>query len=230
MSGFNVLFVAVALSVAGLGLLRQLPPQQSPLAPLSLADPIGWTTAGKLRQLAGETEPCHLLLTRSSVSFRPVPNRSEGDFCGYAGAVALPGEPAVYAGGPVQVSCPLAAALTLWQRDVVGPAAKRHLGNGVRRIEHAGSYACRRVYGSKMGAVSQHASANAIDITGFRLADGRVISVANDWSGTDESRRAFLRDVRDGGCRLFSGVLGPDYNVEHRDHFHLDMGLYRVCR
>ncbi|WP_208534621.1 extensin family protein, partial [Pseudomonas aeruginosa] len=25
-------------------------------------------------------------------------------------------------------------------------------------------------------------------------------------------------------------VLGPDYNAAHRDHFHLDMGLWKVCR
>jgi len=36
--------------------------------------------------------------------------------------------------------------------------------------------------------------------------------------------------VRDGACRFFDVVLGPDYNDAHRDHFHLDMGAYRACR
>jgi hypothetical protein len=230
MSGFNVLLVAVALAVVGLGLLRQLPSQLSPLAPLNLTDPIGWTTGRKLMRLTGESEQCRTLLAGASVDFAAVPDYSDGGFCGYAGAVAISGGTAAFAGGSVRVSCPLAAALVLWEREVVGPASERLFGTAVRQIEHAGTYACRRVYGRRTGAVSQHASANAIDVTGFRLADGRRISVARDWSGGDPARRAFLREVRDGGCRLFAGVLGPDYNIEHRDHFHLDMGLYRTCR
>ncbi|MFN3798647.1 MAG: extensin family protein, partial [Sphingobium yanoikuyae] len=46
---------------------------------------------------------------------------------------------------------------------------------------------------------------------------------------------AFLRDVRDGACGLFSTVLSPDYNAAHRDHFHLDQAErgatgWRACR
>ena len=171
-----------------------------------------------------------MLLARSTLAFAPVPDRSEGEFCGYANAVAISGGTTAYGEAPTRVSCPLAAALYMWDREVVRPAAERRLGAPVRRIEHAGTYACRRVYGRKVGAASQHARANAIDVTGFRLADGRTIRVARDWEGADPAARAFLRDVRDGACRLFAGVLGPDYNVAHRDHFHLDMGLYRVCR
>ncbi len=230
MSGFNVLLVVAAFAVVALGLLRQLPPQLSPIAPLNLADPIGWTTAAKLMRLTAEPEHCRGLLADSAVVFRPIPDRSDGDFCGYSGAVAISGGSAGFAGGAVRVSCPLAAALSVWEREIVQPAAKRRFGTVVRQIEHVGTYACRRVYGRRIGPVSQHASANAIDVTGFRLADGRTISVARDWSGSDAAARAFLRDVRDGGCRLFASVLGPDYNAEHRDHFHLDMGLYRVCR
>ena len=41
---------------------------------------------------------------------------------------------------------------------------------------------------------------------------------------------AFLREVRDGACRWFRAVLGPEHNAEHRDHFHLDRGLWNACR
>jgi hypothetical protein len=51
----------------------------------------------------------------------------------------------------------------------------------------------------------------------------------SDWRG-DPGERAFLREVRDGGCRLFRGVLSPDYNEAHSDHFHFDMGPYSLCR
>jgi hypothetical protein len=53
--------------------------------------------------------------------------------------------------------------------------------------------------------------------------------VLKDWPESNE-RAAFLREVRTGACRFFDGVLSPDYNAAHRDHFHFDRGPYRVCR
>jgi hypothetical protein len=34
----------------------------------------------------------------------------------------------------------------------------------------------------------------------------------------------FLRDVRNGACRAFDGVPGPEYNAAHRNHFHGERG------
>ena len=78
--------------------------------------------------------------------------------------------------------------------------------------------------------LSEHAVANAIDIRGFVLDDGRIVSLARHWSSAKGPEAAFLREVNDGACRFFNAVLGPDYNAAHRDHFHLDMGRWRVCR
>jgi hypothetical protein len=122
----------------------------------------------------------------------------------------------------------------MWEWNVVAPAAQRHFGTRVTAIEHFGSYNCRRMYGRDAGAWSEHATANALDIAAFRLADGRRVSVVGDWEGTSQER-AFLREIRDGACPLFATVLSPDYNAAHRDHFHLDqadrggMG-WRACR
>ena len=55
------------------------------------------------------------------------------------------------------------------------------------------------------------------------------MSLARHWSGA-EPEAAFLREVRDGACRWFRAVLGPEYNAEHRDHFHLDRGMWNACR
>lgn len=71
--------------------------------------------------------------------------------------------------------------------------------------------------------------AEALDIAGFVLEDGQRIRVLKDWPEAGE-RAAFLREVRSGACRFFDGVLSPDYNAAHRDHFHFDRGPYRVCR
>jgi hypothetical protein len=76
-------------------------------------------------------------------------------------------------------------------------------------------------------------TANAIDVTGFQLTDGRRISVLRDWPRASPEA-AFLRDARDGASDLFATVLSPDYNAAHRDHLHLDQADrpsgWHLCR
>ena len=131
-------------------------------------------------------------------------------------------------------SCPVAAALSLWEWHFVQPAALRRFGTRVAAVETFGSYNCRRMYGRRTGDWSEHARANAIDVAGFRLEDGRRIAVAADWNDKGPKGR-FLHDVRDGACRLFTHTLSPDYNEAHRDHLHLDEAYqgafgWRACR
>jgi hypothetical protein len=101
-------------------------------------------------------------------------------------------------------------------------------------IEHLGSYACRNVNrgeGAVPGASrSRHATADAFDVAGLTLADGRRLTVRRDWSGKGAPEDLLLRDAHRGACRFFDGVLGPDYNAAHRDHFHLETGGYSMCR
>ena len=212
-------------------------PEDLPWTKLDLAQPVGAFTGRKLAALAGEGPQCRALLRRAGVRFEALPSRAQSAQCGYQDAVRLRTGGALaigYAPRDLATACPVAAALALWEWHVVQPAALEHFGSQVASIEHFGSYSCRRLYGRSEGAWSEHASANAIDIAGFRLRDGTRISVLNDWP-KDGPRAAFLRDVRDGGCKLFATVLSPDYNEAHRDHFHLDqadrgaMG-WRACR
>lgn len=126
-------------------------------------------------------------------------------------------------------SCPLAVAFALFERHALQPASQAVYGQAVTRVDHLGSFACRNIYNRENGTRSQHASANALDIAGFRLADGRTISVLKDWPRDNQDAR-FLRQVRDGACDMFSVVLSPDYNAAHRNHFHLDVGPWWVCR
>ncbi len=222
------LLLLMALGLGGILIVDRLPPQHSPWAPLDLADPAGFATASSSPGSADDPDQCRAVLDRSALEIAPIDDRNEGGFCGLRNAVAIERSAMRYS-GPVRVSCPMAAALYLWEREVVAPAAARHLGARVTRIDHLGTYSCRRVNGGATGRPSQHATANAIDVAAFRLSDGRRVSVLSDWRG-DPGERAFLREVRDGGCRLFRGVLSPDYNEAHRDHFHLDMGPYSLCR
>jgi hypothetical protein len=224
-------FPLLLLITLGLGVVvavDRLPPQHSPLAPLDLANSVGFATRLKLARLRANPSACRQVVTHSPLLLTEIPDRRNGQFCALEGAVAIERSSVRYS-APVRVSCPMAAALYLWEREVVAPAATRHLGAPVTRIDHLGTYSCRRVYGGVTGRPSQHATANAIDVAGFRLADGRHVSVLAGWHG-DPAERAFLREVRDGSCRLFFGVLSPDYNDAHRDHFHFDMGPYSLCQ
>ena len=122
----------------------------------------------------------------------------------------------------------------MWQWHVVQPAALRRFGRRIVEVETFGSYNCRRMYGHSAGPWSEHATANAIDIAGFTLADGTDVVVARDWHGGG-AKAAFLREVRDGACSLFSTVLSPDYNAAHANHLHLDQAPrgawgWRACR
>ena len=126
-------------------------------------------------------------------------------------------------------SCALAAGWEIFRYNTLQQAAKRHFDQPVARIEHIGTYSCRNV--RRRGRLSEHGRANAIDITAFILADGTRISVKNDWKTDSQSKKAaFLRDIHQGACQAFDVVLGPDYNADHADHFHFDMGGFWVCR
>lgn len=215
------------------------PPQDLPWKPLDLRHPIGRATAAKIARLdiddrvspekaEAATEACLDLLREAGVQAHRVNDRDDGGFCVVRGAVRLTGgamTPIRPAG--LTLRCPAAVRHILWDRQVVQPAAREIMGSDPRRIESLGTYACRRIYGSRDSRArpSQHARANALDIAGVELADGRTVSVLSDWDGrggTGIEGAAFLRRLRDGGRLLFGHVLTPDYNAAHRDHFHLD--------
>ena len=207
-----------------------------PWTRLDLAHPVGAFTGRKLAGLTGEAERCRSLLAQAGIRFTALPPRRAGQ-CGYDDAVRFARGGALsidYRPSDLGTSCAVAAALALWEWHVVQPAALRRFGSRVASIDHFGSYSCRRLYGRDQGAWSEHAAANAVDIAAFRLEDGTRISVVGDWRGSG-APAAFLRDVRDGACRLFATVLSPDYNAAHRDHLHLDQARrgemgWRGCR
>jgi len=228
--------IAVAiLMVAGLAVwravewVRNLPPEQSPFATLDLERPIGWATGMQFDRIRTDPLACTAALSASEIETSPIEDRVEGDAgqCGFANAVSLERSLFPYS-APVRSSCAVAAALYVWEREVVAIAAAQWLESPVVRIEMIGVYACRNVYGRAAGRLSEHATANAIDIAGFRLENGRVVRVLDGWTGGGADA-GFLRAVRDGACQTFQGVLSPDYNQAHADHFHLDMGAYNIC-
>ena len=222
-----VLLVLAALLLAGRAWLADHP-QHDPWAPLDLAAPPGWATDRKLAALRTDPALCRNALTRIGIPPAEPDPPGTGP-CRRPDPTALPGTPLSPASPAM--SCPLAAATIHWIEHTVRPGARQMLGAELDRIEHLGTYSCRRLYGGSSGPWSEHATGNAIDVAAFVLEDGQRISVLSDWEVGEAG--AFLRVVRDGACGPFGTVLSPDYNEAHRDHFHLDQearGFGSACR
>ena len=103
----------------------------------------------------------------------------------------------------------------------------RHEFEPGETIRFGVAYECRGE-SSGRGRLSQHALGNAIDIGGFDLSDGTRIDVESDWAAHGP-RRDFLRDMGKRACAYFNVVLTPSSDALHRNHFHFDVGPYRLC-
>lgn len=212
-------------------------PEHDPRAPLDLDGPEGWATSTKLAALRGDAAMCRNALERAGVEFTSLAPAGEGA-CRREDRLRIAGSeerglvltPAIN-----EASCPVNAAMVWWMRHRVQPAAEELLGSRVASLQQLGTYSCRRVNGASTGGWSEHATANAIDISGFTLEDGRVLTLTEDWSSDEpqDPEAAFLRAARNGACDVFGTVLSPEYNALHADHLHLDQaarGYGSYCR
>jgi hypothetical protein len=128
------------------------------------------------------------------------------------------------------MSCSMVPATTRWLAGEVQPAALAAFGSPVVEMTSFGSYSCRRRNNARRGRLSEHAFANALDVRGFKLADGRETKVLTGWNGTPEERQ-FWRDVTYGACRSFTTVLGPgSSDGQHENHLHLDLARHSTAR
>lgn len=232
---------------AAFALLNLFAPHQDlPWKPLDLNRPVGAATAAKVadfelvrsaapEEVTAVTDACMQVLREAGVQVERAPDRDDGGFCVVRGAVRITGGAVTpLSPGGLVMQCPLAVRYVIWDRQVLQPAAEATFGSRVSRVENYGSYSCRRIYGSTevSDRPSEHARANALDVSAIRLEDGRTVSVSGDWDGqgrTGQDGARFLRRVRDGACRVFSTVLTPDYNAAHEDHLHLDGAPRGLC-
>ena len=205
-------FVALCALISGC-VERPERPRQRPTSTTRIADPVA------LRM-------CVAKLDRVVARYALLPDRTFSPGCTAIGAVQLRdiGTPVANLGA---MTCPLAYAFTQWVQSDLQVPAIGEFGCAVVKVETFGTYSCRTIAGS--ARLSEHAQANAVDVSAFVLADGRRISVLGGWSG-DERAGRFLRAVRAAACRRFNTVLSPDYNADHRDHLHFDMGRGPFCR
>ena len=198
------------------------------IKPFDLEEPPGYLTKLHLQLLKRDPERCFSALERNKIDFRRMQPEKRENGCGYDDAAQLMNSGVRY-GSNIMLRCPALLVVLLWERHVLIPAAQEHFGKKLMSVRHVGTYSCRNVNREKLGRLSEHAFANAIDIAGFTVEGGTVINIGKDWKDEGAKGR-FLRDVRKGACRIFGTVLSPDHDAAHSNHFHVDMRLADVCR
>ncbi len=226
-------FALLCLLVYLLRPWEAVPPAWNPWEPLSVEHSLTPVTRWKLSRLRDKPAECIAALATApdqALTYTPLDDYTPVAGCPLENVVRVERSDVSFS-SPFTVSCPWAVAWTLFERNELQRLALTHLDSEVEKIDHYGSFACRNVYNRTEGRRSQHATASAFDIAGFRLADGRRISVLEDWAepGTSDSAN-FLRAFQDSACGYFGTVLGPEYNQAHANHFHLDTSNYGFCR
>jgi len=216
----------------------------APPPPAPPAQPAGPATPAAEGESASPQPPrifqtaCPAVIAGAVVA-KPLPPIADGQ-CGTQSplsvtALAVNGR-TVPLSTPAIVDCQMASDLPGWVAAVDDFAAST-LKTRIKSVTVGGSYECRaRNTPDKADTnLSEHGRADAVDVTGFALADGRALTVGADYASTDPATARFLHFAHDVACTRFTTVLGPDANALHHDHFHLDLAChgasctYRLC-
>jgi hypothetical protein len=110
------------------------------------------------------------------------------------------------------MDCATALALKRWINDGVRPAFGRDKVVGFQVAAH---YICRSRNNIRGAKISEHGRGRAIDISGFVLASGKVLTVASNFNKQ-------IRAAHKAACGIFGTTLGPGSDGYHEDHIHLD--------
>ena len=125
------------------------------------------------------------------------------------------------------LNCKFALQFSKWLSESGAPILSAQLNSPVERISTGPGFECRGRNGDGTAKVSEHGYGNAVDISTFRLQNGKTLNVGDS---------TLLPGVRASACGYFTTVLGPGANAAHASHFHFDMGAhgksgnYRICQ
>jgi hypothetical protein len=140
---------------------------------------IPWTDA----EIDAAKSECDRLLNGIAIDYETLPPIQEG-LCGSPAPIlvkSIGSDPKVVIDPPATITCPLAAGLSAWLKNKVEPDAKAMLGTEVVKLTNASSYVCRNRYGGTDTPISEHALANALDVSTFVLASGDHLTVLDNW-------------------------------------------------
>ncbi|MBC6443241.1 MAG: extensin family protein [Rhodobacteraceae bacterium] len=157
------------------------------------------------------------------------PVRGKGG-CGISNAVRITEVDGVALTREVLIGCDAARQLYNWVNKQARPIVGRR-GGGLSGIQMIAGYSCRTRNSRKGAGLSEHARGKAVDIAGFVLKNGEIMSVLRDWSGSSHAQT--LRRLHRSACGPWGTVLGPNSDRFHKDHFHFDTAKHRggaYCR
>ena len=131
--------------------------------------------------------------------------------------------------GGVVTTCGRASAMPGWVASIDAYLFAKE-NTRIEAVIVGTSYMCRNVNNAAEGNLSFHAFADALDVVGFKLEDGRTVTVEGGWSDALSPEGRLLRFAHDSACVHFTTTLGPEANALHRDHLHLDLGCHgKTC-
>ncbi len=151
----------------------------------------------------------------------PIPGKLQG--CGIADPVRVSSIAGVKLSTAATVNCDTARALNTWVKQGVEPVYGR---GKVVELKVFASYSCRGRNNKKGAKISEHGRGNAIDIGGLVLANGKTVTVLQNYDKP-------MRKVHKAACGIFGTTLGPGSDGYHENHLHLDVARYRngtYCR
>ena len=155
---------------------------------------------------------------------------ASGSACGISRPVEVHFVSGVALNEKAILNCDTARTLREWVDEGAQPSVKalRARITSLRVVSH---YACRTRNSQRGARLSEHSKGNAIDIAGFTLDNGTVVSVLEHWRS--DKYEPVLRDMYSEACGSFGTTLGPEADRFHQDHMHFDTASYRngaYCR
>ena len=209
-----------------------------PPRPRDLAGPKEPPGAGAVEASASTVPPgddpetCAAVLASENVVAEKIPPIHSGR-CGIEHplmlkAIILADKRHVQVEPPVAMRCRLVGAIAQWINEDVAPIVAAS-GQELAALSGVGGYECRGRNGVAGAKLSEHAIGNAVDVSGLKLVDGKVINVQQP-----NGAEALLEKVRAAACARFSTVLGPGADASHKTHVHLDLQErrhdYKMCQ
>jgi hypothetical protein len=159
----------------------QQPAAKSPPQPVFPGDAptIAWTED----EIAEAKAKCAKLLAGLDLNYEPLAPIKEGK-CGAPAPILLKSvgrDPKVAIEPPATLTCAFAASLSKWLDKTVQPAARATFDAPVVKLANASSYVCRNRYNGTNTVLSEHALANALDISTFVFQSGERFTVLASW-------------------------------------------------
>ena len=137
---------------------------------------VAWSDA----QVAAAKLDCAKVLSGVTLDYEALPPLKEG-LCGAPAPILVKSIGGVAIEPPATMTCALASGVASWISKTLQPHAKAILGTQVVKLHNATSYSCRNRYGGETTPLSEHALANALDISEFVFESGEKVTVLADW-------------------------------------------------